>query len=137
VDATSGTVPEAVPRGQGETLLLVDNDSLGREALRLTLQYLGYQVLTAASSREALAMCDYHGDAIALVLTALAPTAHGGLALVRALRQRHPNVKVIALMGELHWPERHDLLAQGVITCLRQPLDLPLLAQALSQALGS
>lgn len=137
VDATGGGVPEAVPRGQGETLLLVDNDSLGREALRLTLQYLGYQVLTAASSREALAMCDYHGDAIALVLTALAPTAHGGLALVRALRQRHPNVKVIALMGELHWPERHDLLAQGVITCLRQPLDLPLLAQALSQALGS
>jgi len=137
VDATSGTVPEAVPRGQGETLLLVDNDSLGREALRLTLQYLGYQVLTAASSREALAMCDYHGDAITLMLTALAPEAQGGLALVRALRQRHPKAKVIALMGELHWPARHDLLAQGVITCLRQPPDLPLLAQAVSQSLGS
>ena len=136
-EATGGAMPEAVPRGQSETLLLVDNDSLGREALRLTLQYLGYQVLTAASSREALAMCDYHGDAIALVLTALAPAAQGGLALVRALRQRHPNVKVIALMGELHWPARHDLLAQGVITCLRQPPDLPLLAQAVSQSLGS
>jgi len=137
VDATGGAVPEAVPRGQGETLLLVDNDSLEREALRLTLQYLGYQVLTAASSQKALALCDYHGDAIVLVLIALAPTAHGGLALVRALRQRYPNVKVIALMGELHWPARHDLLAQGVITCLRQPPDLPLLAQAVSQSLGS
>jgi DNA-binding NtrC family response regulator len=72
-----------------------------------------------------------------LVLTALAPAAQGGLALVRALRQRHPNVKVIALMGELHWPARHDLLAQGVITCLRQPPDLPLLAQAVSQSIGS
>jgi signal transduction histidine kinase/ActR/RegA family two-component response regulator len=132
-----GAVPEAVPRGQGQTLLLVDYDSLRREALRLTLQYLGYQVLTAASSREALALCDYHGDTIALVLTALAPAAQGGLALVRALRQRHPNVKVIALMGELHWPARHDLLAQGVITCLRQPPDLPLLAQAVSQSIGS
>ena len=137
VDATGDTVTEAVPRGQGETLLLVDYDSLGREALRLTLQYLGYQVLTATSSREALAMCDYHGDAITLVLTALAPAAQGGLALVRALRQRHPNVKVIALMGELYWPARHDLLAQGVITCLRQPPDLPLLAQTVSQSLRS
>jgi two-component system, cell cycle sensor histidine kinase and response regulator CckA len=135
--STGSAVPEAVPRGQGETLLLVDYDSLGRESLRLTLQYLGYQVLTAASSREALAMCDYHGDAIALVLTALTPVAQGGLALVRALRQRHPNVKVIALMGELHWPAQHDLLAQGGITCLRHPPDLPLLAQSVSRSLGS
>lgn len=135
VAATGDAVPEATPRGQGETLLLVDNDSLGREALRLTLQYLGYQVMTAAGSREAIAMCGYHGDAIALMLTALAPVEHGGLAMVRALRQRHPNLKVIALMGELYWPARYDLLAQGVIACLRQPPDLPLLEQTVSQAL--
>jgi two-component system cell cycle sensor histidine kinase/response regulator CckA len=134
-DAILGATPEEVPQGGGETLVVVDSDYSNREALRLTLRYLGYHVLTAANGREAVAMCDARGDAIALVLTALVPTARGGLALVSTLRQRHPKIKVIALLEASHWTARHDLLAQGATTCLRQPPSLPLLAQAVSQAL--
>jgi two-component system cell cycle sensor histidine kinase/response regulator CckA len=137
VDAILEAIPEEeVPRGQGEMVVVVDSDVSNREALRVTLRYLGYHVIAVANGQEVLAMCDAHRDAIALVLTALVPTAHGGLALVSALRQRHPGVKVIALVEALHWIERHNLLAQGVTTCLRQPPDLPLLAQAVSQALS-
>jgi CheY-like chemotaxis protein len=136
MDATLEAMPEAVPQGQGETLLVVDSDFSRREALRLTLRYLGYQVVTAANGREALALCERHVDAIDLVLSALVPTEHGGLALVRNLRQRHPEVKVIALVEASLWGARHDLLAQGANTCLHQPPDLPLLAQAVSQVLA-
>jgi len=135
-DAILDTTPEDIPQGRGETLVVVGSDCSNREALRWTLRYLGYHVLTAANSREALAKCHAYGDAIALVLTALVPTRRGGLALVRTLRQQYPKVKVIALLETSHWPARHDLLTQGAITCLRQPPDLPLLAQSVRHALG-
>jgi two-component system cell cycle sensor histidine kinase/response regulator CckA len=136
MDATLEALPEAVPQGRGETLLVVDSAFSRREALRLTLRYLGYHVVTAANGREALALCETHADAIDLVLSALVPTEHGGLALVRNLRQRHPDVKVIALVEAPLWSAWHDLLAQGANTCLRQPPDLPLLAQAVGQVLA-
>lgn len=137
VDAIIEATPEEeVPRGRGETLVVADSDFSNREALRLTLRYLGYDVLAVANGREVLAVCDAQRDAIALVLTALVPTARGSLAFVSALRQRHPDVKVIALVQTIHWTARHDLLARGATTCLRQPPDLPLLAQAVSQALS-
>jgi signal transduction histidine kinase/CheY-like chemotaxis protein len=134
-DAVMDTTSNEIPKGQGETLMVVGSDFSNREALRWTLRYLGYHVLTAANSREALAKCSTYGDVIALVLTALVPTARGGLALVSTLRQQHPKVKVIALLEPSHWTARHDLLAQGALSCLRQPPDLPLLAQAVRHAL--
>jgi CheY-like chemotaxis protein len=134
-DAILDETPENIPKGRGETLVVVGSDFSNREALRWALRYLGYHVVTASNSREALAKCAVHGDAIALVLTALVPTARGGLALVHSLRQQHPKVKVIALLATSHWAARHELLTQGATTCLRQQPDLPLLAQAVRHAL--
>jgi nitrogen-specific signal transduction histidine kinase/CheY-like chemotaxis protein len=134
-DAGVDVTPEELSQGQGQTLLLVDHDPVTREALRLTLQVLHYRVLTAASGQDALALYASYGDAIALVLTSLSPHENDGLTWLKSLWQQASGMKVIVLAEELRTADRYDLLAQGVITCLPKPSNLPMLLQVIRRAL--
>lgn len=53
----SQTIQAHVPYGRGEVLLVVEDDLGVLEILKTMLVHLGYQVLTAANGRAALAVC--------------------------------------------------------------------------------
>jgi signal transduction histidine kinase/FixJ family two-component response regulator len=134
-EAAGDAAPQAIPRGQGETLLLVEDEPQVMELLRTMLERLHYRVLTAPNGQEALTVYEHHSDAIALVLTDLIMPDIGGLALFHTLRQRDPGAKVIVLTGYALGEETHDLLAQGIMDWLQKPPELPVLAQAVRRAL--
>jgi response regulator RpfG family c-di-GMP phosphodiesterase len=56
-------------------------------------------VRTAANGKEALALYEQYGDAIALVLTDLVMPEMGGVVLCQALWRRNPCVKILLMTG--------------------------------------
>ena len=122
-------------KGQGETILVVEDNAVMREALADGLEMLNYQSLEAENGREALATFERHGDEIALVLSDLVMPEMGGIMLFHALRQRNPAVRVVILTGYPLAEEDGELRAQGIADWIQKPVDLEQLAEVMDRVL--
>jgi len=122
-------------KGQGETILVVEDNAAMREALVDGLEMLNYQSLEAENGREALATFERHGDEIALVLSDLVMPEMGGIMLFHALRQRNPAVRVVILTGYPLAEEAGELRAQGIADWIQKPVDLEQLAEVMDRVL--
>ena len=88
-----------LPRGQGELILVVDDEASIRQMNETILTTYNYQVLTAQDGVEAIKLYGQHQEEIALVLMDLMmPTIDGPMA-IRALQQINPQVKIITTSG--------------------------------------
>ncbi len=123
-------------RGQGETLLVVEDSAPLRQALTGTLEQLNYRVLEATNGREALEMLEKHEGEISLVLSDLVMPEMGGGALFHALQQRGLTLPVVMLSGHPLENELENLEAQGMAGWLVKPPNLEQLSQLLVQALN-
>jgi two-component system, cell cycle sensor histidine kinase and response regulator CckA len=131
-----------VLQGQGETILIVEDNELLREALASILVLLNYEVLTAADGREALAILEQDGagelpgPAIALVLSDLVMPNMGGEALLQAMRQRGLTTPFLILGGHpMEAERRQSLQTQGCAGWLLKPIGTEELATAVARAL--
>jgi CheY-like chemotaxis protein len=122
-------------QGQGETLLLVDDEPQVREMLQASLECLHYRVLTATNGAEALAVYERHDDAIALVLTDLIMPVMGGIELCRTLWQRHPGVKILVMTACPLGEAGQALQEVRLLGWLHKPFALVELAQAIRRVL--
>lgn len=133
--------PPTLIQGQGETLLLVEDNEVLREALASILTVLNYHVLTAANGREALALLAQDAAAglseqtIALVLSDLVMPDMGGTALLQAIHQRGLNTPFLILSGHPMDGEQQSLEILGVAGWLLKPIEAQELATAVAQAL--
>lgn len=99
---TANTSEEAVvdlSRGDGEWVLVVDDEVAVRAITQQTLEAFGYRVLIAEDGTEALALYAQHQAKIAVVLTDLMMPVMDGYATIQALRRINPAVKIIAASG--------------------------------------
>jgi PAS domain S-box-containing protein len=88
-----------LPLGDGETLLVVDDDPAVLRTTERALAALGYDVLTAESGASALALIDKSTRKIALVLIDIVMPNMGGLATLRRLRQMRPELPAVLMTG--------------------------------------
>jgi CheY-like chemotaxis protein len=123
-------------RGNGELVLVVDDEPPIREALVQTLQDFGYRAYTAEDGSDALALFFQRRGEIKVVLTDLAMGQMDGVALVRALRKLDPHVPVIVSSG--HCPEEQTIAleALGVRSFLDKPYNAVKLMRAMREVLG-
>ena len=89
----------ALPRGNGETILLVDDEASIITITTQTLLAFGYHVLTATDGAEAVAIYAERKNDIAVVLTDMAMPIMDGAATIRALTKINPRLKIIAASG--------------------------------------
>ena len=78
-------------------ILLIEDDEPVRTTLRLTLEHLGHTVIEAGNGTEGLALVQ--PATIDVVITDMAMPENDGLDVVRALRNHHPPVNIIAISG--------------------------------------
>jgi CheY-like chemotaxis protein len=121
------------PAGQGEMILVVDDESQISATTHLLLERHNYRVLTAANGRDALARFIEHQGAIKLVLTDLMMPVMSGVALIRALRSMQANLRIIATTGLNH--ERSELAALGVADWIEKPYTPDVLLTAVRRVL--
>jgi PAS domain S-box-containing protein len=89
----------ALPVGNGELILLVDDELGILEITKGTLETYGYRVLTASDGTEALAVYAQHRDEIKVVVTDVMMPYMDGPATIRALRKMNPRVRVVVSSG--------------------------------------
>jgi PAS domain S-box-containing protein len=85
--------------GNGETILLVEDDDMFRGLLRQVLEGQGYRVLAAENPAAALELAAAHGDAIQLLLSDMVMPGGNGADLAQKLASRHPRMKVALMSG--------------------------------------
>jgi CheY-like chemotaxis protein len=129
--------PQQTPRGQGQVILIVEDNSSVLEISKAMLEHPGYRVLPAANGAGALQAYYQHKKEIGLVLTDITMPDMSGIELSQALHQENPHLKIIALTG---YPLDNDQNAKnwhahGIIDWLQKPITLEQLAQTVSRLL--
>jgi two-component system, cell cycle sensor histidine kinase and response regulator CckA len=125
----------AIPQGQGEVILIVEDGDAVRAALVDSLAGWNYQTLEATNGKAALALMETQGEQIALILSDVVMPEMGGKALFHTLRERGWSTPVILLTGHPMEKELEALRTQGLSAWLSKPPGLKRLAQAVSDAL--
>lgn len=128
--AQSGTA-----RGEGQTILVVEDDETIRLALKEVLEMLGYQVLEASEGHRALEICEEKESDIALMLSDLVMPSMGGLEIARELEVRNMAIKVLILTGYLFDEELKKNAPQNVVDWVMKPLSLQKLGEVVALAL--
>jgi two-component system, cell cycle sensor histidine kinase and response regulator CckA len=88
-----------LPNGQGELILVVDDEVAIGELIKTTLETYNYQVLTARDGAEAIAIYREHQEAIGSVFIDMMMPVMDGITTVTALRQINPALSVVAMSG--------------------------------------
>jgi len=89
----------ALPTGNGEIVLVVDDEAAILDVTKQTLKMFGYQVLTARDGAEAIALCAQHPGEIKVILTDMTMPIMDGSATIHAVRRIAPEIKIIAASG--------------------------------------
>lgn len=89
-----------VLRGNGELILVVDDEEAIQGIARETLEMYGYTVITANDGTEAVALFVQQLNEIRLVVTDILMPYMDGISLIRSLRQIQPSVPILAASGQ-------------------------------------
>ena len=125
----------SLPTGNGELVLVVDDEDSIRQITKGTLETFGYSVLVANDGTEALALYAEHRDEIKVVLTDMMMPFMDGPATIRALRRLNPQIKIIAASGLTANGKSAEAASLGVSVFLSKPYTAERLLVALSDIL--
>ena len=126
----------SVQQGQGQIILIVEDNPAIRAALVDSLTLLNYNVLAAQNGREALQILTTRHHDITLVLSDAVMPQLGGVALIHAMREHNYAIPVILLTGHPLGQERENLQSLGLAGWLKKPPNLEQLSQAIARALA-
>lgn len=118
----------------GEKLLIVDDEAHLRETMRLALESDGYQIETAADGREGLSRFGTGGDWDLVLLDQRMPGLEG-LEVLRILRERDPEARVLMVTAYGTIELAVDAMRAGAIDFLRKPFTPAVLRGAVRAAL--
>ncbi len=124
------------PRGNGELILVVDDEENIRQITKSTLEKFGYRVLIANDGTEAIAAFSEHRNEIAVVLTDMMMPFMDGTATIRALRKLNPSLKIIAASGLATNEQSSDLTKLNVNDFLAKPYTAEKLLVTLSEVIN-
>ena len=131
------SLPEIkLPAGNGELILIVDDEENIRLVAEATLQKYGYRTMLAVDGTDALAIFAKHGDDISLVLTDMAMPYMDGTALIRALRKIDQNVRVIAMSGLASVDQTAELKEMNITDFLIKPYTAESLLNSVADVLA-
>jgi CheY-like chemotaxis protein len=118
-------------------ILVIEDDPIMREALVDWLEAAGYGVRTAADGTAGLAAVESAPPA--LVITDIHLPGTNGATVISELKQRHPQVGIVAISGLFNSGRGVDAeaaIALGAARALAKPFRRAELLRALAELLG-
>jgi PAS domain S-box-containing protein len=128
---------ENLPHGNGEVILIVDDETSILNVAKQTLEAFGYEVITAEDGAQAIASYARERSSIAVVITDMMMPMVDGPAVIAALVRMNPDLPVIATSGSSldDWMTRAE--RAGARYHLSKPYTAPVLLRMVAGILGS
>lgn len=118
------SIEESAPaRGEGETVLVVEDDPGTQRALREALENLNYRVIVASDGHEATERIEAERATVALILSDMVMPKMSGIELYKWVREKHPGMKMILVTGYPLGDSTRQLLEEGRAVWLQKPFD--------------
>lgn len=128
-------IPAPVPHGNGEVVLVVDDEEHVRNVTCRVLNRNGYRCLNVSSGADALSALEKQDGAIRAMITDLMMPGMDGVALIREVRSHHANLPIIAISGNLMKSDQLQTVNAIVQIFLSKPCSSADLLRALQQVL--
>jgi two-component system, cell cycle sensor histidine kinase and response regulator CckA len=122
-------------RGNGELILIVDDEAAVRQITTTSLEEYHYKVLPAKDGIEAISVYAQHQNTIRIVFLDMMMPNMDGLMAIRTLCAMNPQVKILATSGLLN--QRQLAFAAGAKTFLSKPYTIQELLQTVSELLAT
>jgi len=127
---------EMLPLGDGETIMIVDDEAAILEITRQTLESFGYKVIAAEDGAEAIALYAMHRSEIAVVLTDMMMPVMDGTSLIAAMRRIDPGVRIIIASGNDGSANAAKAAHTNVQHILAKPYTAEIMLRTISNILG-
>jgi two-component system, cell cycle sensor histidine kinase and response regulator CckA len=127
------TVDHQPRRGQGELILVVDDEVAIQTVTKATLEAHQYRAMTASDGIEAIALYAEHQHQIAVVLLDMMMPTLDSATIIRTLHRLNPQVKIITMSGLI---SRESIDAETVQGFLAKPFTTQELLNLLSEFFG-
>jgi PAS domain S-box-containing protein len=92
-------ISPTLPQGNGELVLIVDDEATIRDITKSTLEANGYNAITANDGTEAIALYAQNRENIKIVISDIMMPIMDGAVTIRALQKMNPDIKIIAASG--------------------------------------
>jgi PAS domain S-box-containing protein len=125
----------SLPLGQGESVLVVEDNEATREALVESLKLLNYEVEFAANGRLALDYLDQVDIPPRLIVSDIIMPEMGGLAMSEILQQKGIHIPTLFISGHPLDNEPSDSIQDGLVEWLPKPPNLADLAELVARML--
>ena len=132
----------AVPKGaaafpgNGETVLVVEDDAALRHMVVQKLTQIGYVALEANDGRTALATLTATPRVDLLFVDAVLPNGTSGIEVARAARRSKPSIKIVLTTGHQDTSALGTLLEENGVELLRKPYRRRDLARVIHTVMG-
>jgi len=132
---TEETQIDTIPHGNGQCLLVIDDEAAICEMISEILRSHNYNVMVAHDGTEGLATYKKHKDKIDLILTDSNMPYLGGEKLIQLLKDVNPKVKIFITTGSAETPEHLQHLHPPIIGYLKKPYSTHTLLKQLHEIL--
>ena len=109
--ATTTSEVDEMHFGNGETILLVEDDESLLTLTQFTLEDLGYKALKAGNGIEALEVEEDHEGTIDVLLSDVIMPSMGGFEAAEIIRERRPDIKIVFMSG---YPNRGQKMGKSI-----------------------
>ncbi len=139
LESTSAEAAEqqevAVPEGDGQLVLVAEDEPIIREITKDSLERHGYRTVVANDGIEALSLYLQHKEDIKLVVLDMIMPYMDGPSTIRALEKMDPNVKLIAVSGSTEKFKAAEAASRKPLRFLPKPYTTDKLLRTLDEVL--
>lgn len=134
-DSSRSQVDQQHPVKGNETLMLVEDDPLLRQAFTETLEQAGYTVVVAANAEEAELLFVHSEKSISLLVTDVILPQKSGRELANSLKTKNPDLKVLFVSGYTENSIVHNRVLDEGFILLEKPVSTGKLLNTIRQVI--
>jgi|GEM_PF-6565281 len=129
-------IHKEVPQGNGEHLLIVEDEAALQTILREFFTNENYTVSVANDGIQALKIYEKQAESVDVIITDLGLPRMTGQELIRELQKRAPHLPIIATTGYFDPEQEARLKAKGFKHILYKPVDIGEINRVVTQVLS-
>jgi PAS domain S-box-containing protein len=123
--------------GDGQTILLVEDDPAVCEIVQDMLENLNYRVLSAVNGGDALAVLAEHEKEVDAILSDMVMPDMNGVEMLTTLKAQGACPAMILMSGYPLDDQGAELIVRGAVAWIQKPMSLLQLSRTISKALES